>query len=125
MKTDLVSSSEAATKGQIDLGALPVGVYYLVETDAPAGHNLRTDPVVITVSANSVTYDEGTTVSQSGSGISQVGGAYQLTVTNDAGVELRLTGGPGTGLFAVLGTLLVPLAGAGFAITRSRRKSAI
>jgi LPXTG-motif cell wall-anchored protein len=118
-KTDLVSSNEAATKGKIDLGELPIGKYYLVETKAPDGYNMRTEPVIITVSKTSVTYYDGTTLSQSGAGISQIGDVYQLKVTNDEGVALPNTGGPGTRLFTVLGAVLT--LGAGVLLWRRRR----
>ena len=117
---DLVSSSASATKGQIDLGFLPVGIYYLVETYAPDGYIRRTDPVIITVTKTSVTYDDGTNLSQSG-GISQIGATYQLKVTNDEGAVLPSTGGPGTRLFTILGTILI--AGAGLLMWRKRRVS--
>ena len=120
LKKDLVSSSASATKGQIDLGFLPVGIYYLVETYAPDGYIRRTDPVIITVTKTSVTYDDGTNLSQSG-GISQIGDTYQLKVTNDEGAVLPSTGGPGTRLFTILGTILI--AGAGLLMLRKRRVS--
>ena len=119
-KKDLVSSSETETMGQIDLGSLPVGVYYLVETYAPPGFLLRTDPVVITVSKTDVTYDDGTTLPQSGSGISQIGDVYQLKVTNDEGASLPSTGGIGTGRFTIFGTLLLLLAGAAWIIMKKQ-----
>ena len=118
-KTDLVSSNEAATKGKIDLGELPIGKYYLVETKAPDGYIIRTDPVVITVSKTSVTYNDGTILSQSGSGISQIGDVYQLKVTNDEGIALPNTGGPGTRFFTILGSILI--LGSGLLLWRKRR----
>ena len=122
-KPNLVSSNQADTKGKIDLGSLPVGKYYLVETKAPDGYNMRTDPVVITVSKTSVNYSDGTTLSQSGAGISQIGDVYQLKVTNDEGVELPSTGGPGTCMIYLSGIALICLATTGLAMKR-RRKAA-
>ena len=118
LKSDLVSSSAEATKGQIDLGSLPIGIYYLVETDAPDGYILRTDPVVITVDKTSVTYDDGTALSQSGTGISQIGDVYQLTVTNDEGAALPNAGGPGIRFFTIFGSILI--LGAGVLLWRRR-----
>ena len=43
---------------------------------------------------------------------------YQLIVVNDAGVELPSTGGPGTGLFMVLGSVLA--AGAALLLWKRR-----
>ena len=36
------------------------GTYHLVETQAPEGYFLSTDPAIITVSEDDVSYDEGT-----------------------------------------------------------------
>ena len=77
---------------------LPLGTYHLVETSAPAGYNIKTSPVNITVSKSGITYDESTTLSSSGNGITydEETGAYILLVTNSAGEELPHTGGTGT-----------------------------
>ena len=122
-RANLISSSQTLTKGKIDLGELPIGKYYLVETKAPDGYNMRTDPVVITVSKTSVTYDDGTTLSQSSSGISQIGEVYQLTVTNEEGVALPSTGGPGTNLIYILGFTLTGLAGTSLVIWKKQKES--
>ena len=50
-------------------------------------------------------------------------GSYTITVTNTPGVELPATGGPGTTLYYLLGSLLIMLASAGF-ILHSRKKKA-
>ena len=77
---------------------LPLGTYHLVETSAPAGYNIKTSPVNITVSKSGITYDESTTLSSSGNGITydEETGVYILLVTNSAGEELPHTGGTGT-----------------------------
>lgn len=111
--------------GKIDLGGLAYGKYYLVETKAPSGYNLLTDPVEITVNANGVQYKQITnSLSLSNEGVS--GGreeGYTLVVTNDAGVELPSTGGPGTGMLYLLGILVTALAAASLVMKR-RRKAA-
>lgn len=117
-KTGLTSDSN----GKIELGALARGKYYLVETSAPAGYILLSAPVEITVAASGVTYtQEGSTLPLNGNGISHVEGTdlYTLTVTNNAGVELPNTGGPGTRLFTILGSILI--LGAGALLWRRRR----
>ena len=97
---------------QTDVLNLPVGVYHLIETAAPAGYTGKTDPVIITVTASNVTYDEGTTLSQSGSGRTYDASSktYTLKVSNSAGVELPSTGGPGTQTIYLLGSLFLGLA---------------
>ena len=92
---------------------LPVGVYHLIETHAPDGYIVKTSPVTITVTSTSVTYDEGTTPSQSGSGITWDSDSkvYTMKVSNTSGVELPATGGFGTLIYTVSGISLILLAG--------------
>ena len=120
-KTGLTSDAD----GKIDLGNLANGKYYLVETAAPAGYILLSEPVEITVSAGEVTYNQSdNSRSKSKAGIihDEVEKTYTLTVTNNAGYELPSTGGPGTRLFTIMGSLLIALAG-GIFLWRRRRIS--
>ena len=96
-----------------DMLDLPVGVYHLIETRAPAGYTVKTSPVTITVTSTSVIYDEGTTLSQSGSGITWNSDSkvYTMKVSNTPGVELPATGGFGTLIYTVSGISLILLAG--------------
>ena len=118
LKTEL-ESDEA---GKIDLGRLVVGKYYLVETSAPDGYILLTDPVEITVNADKVQYKQiSNSLSISNGGVS--GGrdeGYTLIVTNNAGFELPSTGGPGTSLIYLLGIMLTGIAGANLMMRKSR-----
>ena len=105
---------------------LPLGTYHLVETSAPAGYNIKTSPVNITVSKSGIKYDESTTLSSSGNGITydEETGAYILLVTNSAGEELPMTGGSGT-LPYTLGGIALIMASAlmyGFKMRRRERR---
>lgn len=91
--------------------ALPVGNYQLVETKAPAGYNMKSEPVIIHVKNNGVTYNEGTTLSSSNYGVTATNGVYTLLITNTAGVELPHTGGIGTTIFRMAGLTLILAAG--------------
>lgn len=97
------------TDSLIDLGKLPVGTYYLEETDAPVGYNRLTEPVEIVVGTD-VTYTQSeNTLPPSHGGIEydSTTKTYTLTVTNSAGYELPSTGGPGTLGYTLTGALLI------------------
>ena len=118
VKTDLTSDSS----GRIPLGALAYGKYYLVETAAPAGYNLLSEPIEITVEKAGVRYnqsDSGRSMSNQGVIHQNETDPYTLTVTNNAGYELPSTGGAGTRLFTILGSILI--LGAGGLLWRRRR----
>ena len=118
-KTDLTSGED----GKIELGNLACGTYYLVETSAPAGYILLSEPVVITVTGTGVTYNQsGNSLSQSNGGVIHQNepDQYSLIVTNDAGVVLPQTGGIGTTLFTAVGGLMTATAGAILTLRRKR-----
>ena len=121
-KTDLTSDGN----GGIELGALALGKYYLAETNAPAGYIPLSEPIIITVSATGVTYNQNNSLSLSNGGVNydETTKTYTLTVTNNVGIELPSTGGPGTGLIYLLGLMLTGLAGTGLMLKRRRRNAA-
>ena len=110
--TDGSGGAQTGTGNLTDILNLPVGVYHLVETAAPGGYNAKTEPVVITVTSTNVTYDEGTTLSQSGSGRTYDASTrtYTLKISNNPGVELPSTGGHGTAIFYLPGGSLIAFA---------------
>lgn len=119
-------------QGEADLNNLKTGYYYLYETKAPSGYNMLTAPVIITVNsqAGAVNYDQyldnqSTTISSNGEGVTVEEDedgviTYVLTVINSPGVRLPSTGGSGTTLYYVLGTLLT-LAAVAMMIAKRRR----
>lgn len=97
------------TNGATSFDGLADGTYYLEEIKAPAGYNLLKAPVSVTVDgANATTAD-----------------LSSLTVTeriaNNTGTLLPSTGGAGTTLFYVLGSILV--VGAGVLLVTKKRMS--
>ena len=96
-KVDWVKDETSATTvttdktGAATFGGLANGTYYLVETKAPAGYNQLTAPVVVKVEGGN-TEDKLSVTAK---------------VENSAGALLPSTGGMGTTIFYVLGSILV------------------
>ena len=104
---------------------LAIGVYHLVETDAPEGYVKKKNPVVITVTADGISYDDGgdSTIPYYGTGIivDEETGVCLLLITNSAGVELPSCGGIGTGIFTIPGMVLAAGAAISLVLRRNRR----
>ena len=98
------------------------GKYLLYETAAKPGYNLPENPWKVTVTKTqndeivvSITDYDGTQISLS---------EEVITLTNEPGVELPSTGGPGTKLIYLIGLISVFIASAGLVISRSQRREA-
>ena len=95
------------SKGALSLRGLDEGIYYLKETKAPAGYNLMETPVkieiipVYTESGDEVSVTVNYKVDDKEQDSNTVG------VRNSSGSTLPVTGGIGTVVFYVLGTVLV------------------
>ena len=110
----------------VESGSVGVGTYVISETDAPDGYNKMDKPVSITVAASqpgglevTVSYDGeiGFATARIDSNHPEFG--WVVTIRNDAGIELPHTGGIGTTIFYILGSLLV--AGCGIVLVSRRR----
>ncbi|MCD7955065.1 MAG: SpaH/EbpB family LPXTG-anchored major pilin [Lachnospiraceae bacterium] len=139
------------TNGKAKITGLDAGTYYAVETKAPDGYSLDSDPkeIVLKVSGDAIndstTGEAGTTklieedsTATSGSAANTaISGKYTatwtvgtqsdnvVTITNDAGTTLPGTGGMGTALFTFGGLALVILAAIMFIVyTKKQRKQA-
>lgn len=105
-----VTTLDTAADGKLTVSGLEQGTYYLKETLAPAGYNLLTEMVKVTIGENGVI-----TVGDSAEAKTEV------SVINQAGTVLPETGGMGTTIFYVLGSILV--LGAGVLLVSKKRMS--
>lgn len=84
----------------VNVRGLKPGTYYLEETTTPAGYNTLTAREAVVIS-------EGATA------------AVEISIKNQKGVELPTTGGTGTTIFYIIGSILV--IGAGIVLVAKRR----
>lgn len=104
--------------GAAEFTGLEPGTYYLVETAAPAGYNKLTDAVTVTIDESQVK-DDDTDTSES---TETATGTITADVPNYSGTVLPTTGGMGTTVFYVIGSVLV-LGAAVLLITRRRMRA--
>lgn len=97
-------------KGAASFDGLKDGTYYLEEIKAPAGYNLLKGPVPVTVNGANATTANLSSLTVTGN------------VENSSGAELPETGGMGTTIFYVLGSVLI-LAAVVLLVTRKRMSS--
>lgn len=94
--------------GEFSITGLDSDTYYLEEIVAPAGYNTLSGPVTVVINdKGEVTYNETSTGT--------------VKVLNQSGTELPSTGGMGTTVFYILGSVLV-LGAAVVLVTRKRMK---
>lgn len=125
-KTDVKAT--VGEDGTITFTGLAEGTYKLTESHTPDGYNTA-DPIEFTIGA-SLTKDsssntEGGTITWSidaKSGVTTDGNTFAVTVINNKGSVLPSTGGIGTTIFYVVGTVLV-LGAAVVLIARKRMGS--
>ena len=112
----LVNSSGTVTKittgdtGKFTIQGLDAGIYYLTETQQPAGYNKLKDPLKIVIGENgTITVDDKSIT------------GTDVKVLNQTGSILPSTGGMGTTLFYIFGAILVIGSGV-VLITKKRMK---
>ena len=131
----VVQSTPVDSNGILQLGQLALGIYKLVETQAPDGYIPVDGAITITVNANAVTAMQGMGIAEVARNVEgneyrqywvsgQDEATWQVRVWNNPGVALPSTGGPGTNLIYLLGIMLTSLAGAGFLLGRRKRNTA-
>lgn len=103
---DIANASTLTTNenGEILLRGLDAGIYYLKETEAPAGYNLMETPVKVEIAP---TYDKAGNLVSVEYKVDDVKQATNTVgVRNSSGSTLPVTGGMGTTLFYILGSIL-------------------
>ena len=128
------STLRSGADGLFKVIGLDDGTYYLKETKAPAGYNLLKDEITVVISAttaNGQNWTDGqassalTKLDVTADGVAGTGnattGVAGITVANNKGATLPETGGIGTTIFYVLGSILV--IGAAVALITRRRMS--
>lgn len=99
------TSKTTNSNGAASFDGLADGTYYLEETAAPVGYNMLEAPVSVTVNGANATAADSLTVT--------------AKVANNTGALLPSTGGMGTTIFYVLGSVLV-LAAVVLLVTKKR-----
>ena len=123
MNSDGIITTDS--NGNVDLGTL-AGTYYLQEVATNAGYIMLTAPVKIVVEKNEnkekvtasctqedVIFSNPNWITKGEDGI------WVVKVNNSSGYELPSTGGPGTRIFTIFGSIL--LLGAGVLLRKRRR----
>ena len=116
--------------GTFEFKGLPVGFYKVDESVMPAGYVIMTDDPVFEVRVKSgtsqlevVLYQKnGNTYSAVSSGstdMARLDAVNTIYIANEPGAALPNTGGPGTRIFTILGSILI--LGAGVLLWRRRR----
>ena len=105
---DQVQQIQLADAAQFNFKGLDDGTYKLVETTPPTNYN-GIDPILFTITAehSDATYGLGT-VSQTGiTNASITNGVISVAIKNNKGVTLPSTGGMGTTIFYIVGSLMI------------------
>lgn len=130
----LTNQLTTPASGEITIKGVKTGTYSITEVEAPNGYNKLTEDVTVTAEKTSAITTNTTFYIKDGEPVqSNVGGATEVTYTNanlaatailvinKSGAELPSTGGMGTTIFYIAGTVLV--LGAGVILVTRRRMS--
>lgn len=119
---DSATAVRSNSNGFIVIKGVKEGAYTVEETKAPAGYNLLTVPQTVTAAQETATYytvKNGEVVSSSTTSNEGAIQAATIEVRNNKGSVLPSTGGIGTTIFYVVGSLLI--IGAGIVLVARKR----
>ena len=128
----VTTGSELTTTetGKLEYAGFDAGTYYLVETQAPDGYNKLKEPVAIHISSTEVgnENEKGRTATvKNAAKLTSEGNdpdaKSYVKVVNKSGTELPSTGGMGTTIFYILGSILV-VGAVVLLVTKKRMNSA-
>lgn len=126
IQTPFVAEGWVDENGVLTFTGLGEGTYTITEIAAPAGYNLLTAPITVVITSNAATIKDPTatttviwTATVNDQAATVEAGVVVLTVENTSGSTLPETGGMGTTLFYVLGTIMV-LAAVALFVTKRR-----
>ena len=107
---------------EMTLAGMASGIYKLSETNAPPGYIILTKDIYFNVANGTVTLTDENGDAKTYSDVSLLDNNTTIAVKNNIGASLPSTGGPGTTLFYLLGTILTAFAGVRL-VMRKRRKT--
>ena len=105
--TEINATGYVDANGVLTFEGLGEGEYEITELIAPQGYNLLKDPIKLVISANATFAGCTWTVTENGTALkSDSEHLYAFSVENNSGTELPSTGGIGTTIFYIVGSLL-------------------
>ena len=114
----MITGAEGEETGSYKL-SLAYGTYYLNEEKTKDGYILPAMPVKFTVSENGVqVVTSDGFYSEVKVKVPEREDVIEVEVTNETGVELPSTGGIGTGIFTLIGSVMIAFAGIWMTIRR-------
>lgn len=108
----ITATAISGTDGKIKFEGLGEGTYTITEINAPSGYNKLKKPIEITITATPTATGctWAATLTNSNAQVTVNNNVISFTVNNNKGTILPTTGGMGTTLFYVLGSILVACA---------------
>lgn len=122
----LAVGTNGALTGKLTLKGLDEATWYLLETKAPNEYNLLASPVAVEIKDTDATTDvlDGKVQGAAEGAAGEAAAMVALTVENDDGFQLPVTGGMGTILFTAVGVVLMGAAVVLVIVAVKKRKAA-